>query len=136
MQPVASWNARHFYRGGTHQAVTAWILIAGFLLQPVLAYLVTPVVAHDQQGHQVVVCTLKGQKLVTVTLPQLADNEGTEHCSALKLYQMAGTASLPTPPLAPVVSLYAVTLVDQTAQRDHRSLHFSAYATRAPPALS
>lgn len=120
----------------TRRAVTAWVLIAGFLLQPILAYLVTPIVVQDGKGHQVVVCTLKGQKVVTLDIPQLADNEGTEHCSALKLYQMASTAQLPAPLHSPVISLDLVAVVDQTADHQHRSLHFSAYASRAPPVVS
>lgn len=120
----------------SHRAVTAWVLIAGFLLQPVLAYLVTPIVAHDAQGQQVVICTLKGQKLVTIGNLQLADNQDTEHCSALKLYQMASAAQVSEPPLAPQLTLYAVEVLDQTANHQHHSLHFSAYSTRAPPAIS
>ena len=118
------------------RAFTTWVLIAGFLLQPVLAYLVTPLVTHDQKGQQVVVCTLKGQKLVTLDIPQLADNEDSEHCAALKLYQMASATQISNPPLAPAVSLYSVEMLDQTTDHQHRSLHFSAYSTRAPPALS
>ena len=114
----------------------AWVLVAGFLLQPVLAYLVTPIVAHDTKGQQVVVCTLKGSRLITLELPQLADNEQTEHCSALKLYQMAGTTQVSEPPAVPQISLYSIGLIEQTAQHDHRSLHFSAYSTRAPPVIS
>jgi len=123
--------------GGTghgHQW-TAWILIAGFFLQPVLAYLVTPIVAHDGLGQKVVICTLKGSRQVTIELPPLADNDETEHCSALKLYQIASAAQLATPPVAPVVTLYSVELLQQTASHQHRSLHFSAYSTRAPPVV-
>ena len=122
--------------GIRHRAFTAWVLIGGFLLQPVLAYLVTPLVAHDGEGRRVVVCTLEGEKLVTLDLPQGADTEPSEHCSALKLYQMAGTAQVSAPPAPPALSLYSVALLDQTADRPHRSLHFSAYSTRAPPAIS
>jgi len=111
----------------------AWVLILAFLLQPVLAYLVTPIVAHDGKGQQVAICTLKGSKLITLDLPQLADNDETEHCSALKLYQIASTAQVSTPPMAPVASLYSVGLLEQTATHQHHSLHFSAYSTRAPP---
>ena len=114
-------------------ATTTWVLIAGFLLQPILSYLVTPIVAHDSQGNQIVVCTLKGQKVISVHIPQLADNADTEHCSALKLYQMAGFAQVSEPPILPAVILYSVELLDQTALHAHRVLHFSAYATRAPP---
>jgi len=112
------------------------VLIAGFLLQPVLAYLVTPIVVHNAIGQQVVVCTLKGSKMVTSELPQLAESDRTEHCSALKLYQMASASQVSDPPVSAAVSLYAVKVLEQTADLPHRSLHFSAYSTRAPPSLS
>jgi len=120
----------------SRRSLVAWVLIAGFLLQPVLAYLVTPIVTHDVKGQQVVMCTLQGNKLITLDLPQLADNDQTEHCSALKLYQMAGAVQVSEPPVPPAVSLYSVQLLEQTAAHQHRSLHFSAYSTRAPPSIS
>lgn len=110
----------------------AWVLIAGFLMQPVLAYLVTPILTHDIDGRQIVICTLKGEKTISIDLPQIAGEE-TEHCSALKLYQMASVAKISQPPAVPAVVLYAMQLVDQTARHGHHSLHFSAYSTRAPP---
>jgi hypothetical protein len=113
--------------------MVAWVLIAGFLLQPVLAYLVTPIVIHDGNDRQIVICTLKGTKRVTLELPQLADNSETEHCSALMLYQMASTAQVSEPLVSPAVFLYSVELTQQTGGHQHRSLHFSAYSTRAPP---
>ena len=115
--------------------MTTWVLIAGFLMQPVLAYLVTPLVTHDVAGQQIVVCTLQGQKIVSIDLPQLADEQDVEHCSALKLYQMASSTQESEPPIAPTVSLYVVALLDQTADQPHRSLHFSAYSSRAPPVV-
>ncbi len=118
---------------GPRHSLVAWLLISGFLLQPVLAYLVTPIFVHDGKGQQVVVCTLKGSKLITLELPPITDNDGTEHCSALKLYQFAGTTQVATPPAVPVVSLYAVQLLEQTAAHQHHSLYFSAYSSRAPP---
>ena len=82
-------------------------------------------------------CTLKGQKLVTLNLPKLDDGAAaSEHCSALKLFQMAGATQISEPPVVPAVSLLSVVLLDQTADQQHRSLHFSAYSSRAPPALS
>ena len=118
----------------------AWVLIAGFLLQPVLTYLVTPMVSHDNQGRSVVLCTLKGQKRVVIDLPPSfhdAQNQlDNEHCTALKLFQMASATQLPPPVAAPLALLYSVTVVDQTADEAHRSLHFSAYSSRAPPHLS
>ena len=114
----------------------AWILIVGFLLQPVLAYLVTPVLTHDVKGQQVVVCTLQGEKVVTLDIPQLAGEQQAEHCSALKLYQIAGTAQIAEPPTVPPVTLYIVQWSDQTADIAHHSLHFFAYPARAPPSVS
>jgi hypothetical protein len=136
MYTRANRSPHQHRRPRTKRAIVAWILIGGFLLQPVLAYLVTPIVTHDVKGLRVVVCTLKGSKAVTIELPHPSDNQGAEHCSALKLYQMASTAQVSVPAVAPAVTLYAIHLIDQTADRSHRSLHFSAYATRAPPAVS
>lgn len=121
----------------SQRVFTTWVLIAGFLLQPVLAYLVTPLVTQDFEGHQVVVCTLKGQKLVTLNLPAADDGSASsEHCTALKLYQMASATQVSNPPVAPAITLYSVEMLDQTVDHQHRSLHFSAYSSRAPPALS
>ncbi|WP_125932049.1 hypothetical protein [Thiosocius teredinicola] len=109
-------------------------------MQPILAYLVTPMVGHNTQGQTVIVCTLKGQKLVKIDLPSIIDTAAAEpdaeHCSALKLFQMAGAARI-SPPFTPLpVHLYSVAVLDQTADTPHRTLHFSAYATRAPPRLT
>ena len=117
------------------QLPVVWLLIVGFLLQPVLAYLVTPVLTHDVRGQQVVVCTLQGEKVVTIDLPPIVDSQEVEHCPAIKLYQMAGTVQASEPPAVPSAVLYAVELLDQTARHAHHALHFSAYATRAPPVV-
>ncbi len=115
--------------------VFAWVLIAGFLLQPVLTYLVTPVVSHDLGGQQVVVCTLNGSKVVTIDLASdvapAFDNH--DHCPALKLFQMAGAVQLAQPVVPPSRVLFAARAIDHTSDRLHRSVRFSAYATRAPP---
>lgn len=121
--------------------MVAWLLIAGYLMQPVLAYLVTPVVSHDSKGQTVVVCTLQGERQVIVDLPQIGgapqdtdtNANGLDHCPALKLFQLAGTGQVVEPLPAPPVMLYSVTVLDQTARLAHRELHFSAYSTRAPP---
>ncbi len=118
------------------QTATVWLLIAAFLAQPVLTYLVTPLVTHDPQGQQVVVCTLQGEKIVTLDIPGPGGDDAVEHCPALKLYQIASISQISEPPVAPVVTLFAVELLEQTASVAHRTLHFSAYSTRAPPALS
>jgi hypothetical protein len=136
MRTKANRLGEHHRSQRSARVIAAWVLIVGFLLQPVLVYLVTPIVAHDGKGLRVIVCTLKGDKVVTIDLPQLADNSDTEHCSALKLYQMASAVQVSAPPVAPAITLYAIHLIDQTVGRSHRSLHFSAYSTRAPPALS
>lgn len=113
-----------------------WVLLAAFLLQPVLTYLATPLVTHDTQGQQIVICTLQGEKSVLLDLPGPDADDGAEHCPALKLYQIAGTLQIVEPPLPPMLVLQMLHLLDQTAEHAHHALHFSAYSTRAPPALS
>lgn len=131
-----SRDQRYRQTSGRRSFVT-WTLILGFLLQPILSYLVTPMFAHDASGRALVVCTLKGERLIESDLPSISDlatkAQGTEHCTALKLYQMAGATQVSAPLTAPPVLLYSVALLDQSADRSHRSLHFSAYSTRAPP---
>lgn len=112
---------------------TAWLLIACFLLQPVLAYLVTPLVVQDTTGRSVVMCTLQGSKLVTLDLPPHTDEGDTGHCPALRLYQIASSVSVAQPPLPPTLELYVVAVLDQRAAQQHHPLYCSAYSTRAPP---
>jgi hypothetical protein len=113
-----------------------WVLLAAFLLQPVLTYLATPLVTHDTQGQQIVICTLQGEKSVLLDLPGPDADDGAEHCPALKLYQIASISQISEPPASPVVTLYAVEFLEQTASVAHHTLHFSAYSTRGPPAIS
>jgi hypothetical protein len=113
-----------------------YALLAVVLLQPLLAYLATPLVTKDGDGHQIAICTLEGIRLIKVDIPGLDLDPPPEHCSALQLVQLSGTTPVTEPPAAPAVVLFAVTLLDQTVRRDHHSLHFSAYSTRAPPRLS
>ncbi len=122
------------------QHLVVWLLVIGFLLQPILTYLATPVFGHDAEGVSVVICTLQGEKRVTLDLPSLAGTPDTspapldlDHCPALKLFQIAGAAAVSAPALGPALMLLAVTVVDQTAVLPHHSLHFAAYSTRAPP---
>lgn len=119
------------------RAFVSWVLILGFLLQPVLVYLVTPFVAQDTEGHTVVMCTLKGQQWAEIDLPfnldQPSDQLDAEHCSALKLFQMASTTQVSAPVVASQVLMFSIAAADQTADQPHRRLHFSAYSTRAPP---
>lgn len=115
-------------------AVT-WLLIAGFLLQPILSYLATPVLAHTATGVTVVVCTLHGPLSVTLDLPGQQQAQDAEYCSALQLMSalattrpadplpvmaVAGHQSVETRPIVPV-PLYAGLI--------------SPYSTRAPPVL-
>ncbi len=116
------------------RVITAWVLIVGFLCQPILTYLVTPMQVTDKHGFTAVMCTLKGmQKEVFIELPSITGAEATEDCSAIKLYQLAGTTQIPMPLQEPVAVLYSVESLHQTAGHQHHSLHFSAYSSRAPP---
>jgi len=113
---------------------TTWVLIVGFLCQPILTYLVTPMQVTDKNGFHAVVCTLKGtQEEIFIELPSIAAEQPAADCSALKLYQLAGTTQVSLPIGAPAAVLYAVDLLDQTVAEHHHRLHFSAYSSRAPP---
>lgn len=118
-----------------YQTSILWVLVACFLLQPLLAYLVTPMVSKDAKGVHVVICTLEGTKEVFVELPSIdgQDNVELEDCPALKLYQVAGATQISLPQPVPVVSFFVVAVIDPTADHEHHSLHFSAYSSRAPP---
>jgi hypothetical protein len=110
-----------------------WLLVALVLLQPVLTYLATPWFAQDDEGHYLTLCTLEGERRVYVgDLFGDVDTE-PEHCPALKLLQLAESARTPAPLEPPLRALYAVALLEQTADRPDYPLHFSAYASRAPP---
>lgn len=172
----------------------AWLLTLGFLCQPLLTYLVTPMVGHDAQGQMVVEqCTLMGSKKLASplalaigaepghdhamhsALPGDTDNTGhsahqhhagsghqnhasnnlapdpsgnaaqtpanpaplnSEHCPALTLYKVAGSAQILLPPA--IVTLTPDTLVRFVPVADlfHHTVAFSDYLTRAPPAFS
>ena len=121
--------------GRVTRSTVAWSLLVVFLLQPVLAYLATPLVTHDKDGQQVVICTLEGEKIVDLALPGPVEDHGADHCPALQLLQLVGSVQLPTPPAIPEALLYAVDAVDQTVTARSSSTGFSAYSTRAPPVV-
>jgi hypothetical protein len=111
----------------------AWLLVACFLLQPVLAYLATPSVTQTSDGITVVVCTLHGEKTVRLDLPAPAQEPGADLCPALQLFQIAGTGVTGQPLRAPVLALFSIGVVDAPAPVRHALPVFAAYAPRAPP---
>lgn len=116
------------------RTVITWVLILGFLCQPVLAYLATPMQVTDRNGFHAVVCTLEGSRPeIYIDLPSIAAEQANQPCSAIELLQLAGTTQIAFPPVPPAPLLYLVEVRDQTADRQHRRLHFCAYASRAPP---
>jgi len=122
---IGTWHRR---------TITTWVLIAGVLLQPVLTYLATPLVAEDGKGHYVLLCTLNGlQEVYVDDLPSLGEQSDDEHCPALKLLQLAGTAQPPAPLHAPAVTLSLVAVVDIGYDDGHSPRHSTDYPIRAPP---
>ena len=113
---------------------TAWLLILGILLQPLIAYLVTPWVSQDSRGHYVLLCTLNGLQEVYV------DDQGGseapadgESCPALKLFNLISSAKPVTPFQVPEVKLFSVTAPADRLERPILLRHSSVYAIRAPP---
>jgi len=138
-------SIRRSLRARRRRAVVAWALTLGFLLQPVLTYLVTPMVGYDAAGHAVVEeCTLMGAKRLThhaplaVELSKLAPKapDETEDCPALTLYKMAGTAQIAVPPAVVTLPPRNATPFAHVEMPHRRQVEFAAYATRAPPRYS
>lgn len=116
-------------------APLSWLLIVGFLCQPILTYLVTPTSVPTPGGFYAVVCTLKGvKKDILVDLPAIDRAQGpAEDCPAIKLMQLAGISLAPEVQVVPATVLYSVGLLEQTGGHSHHRIHFSAYSSRAPP---
>lgn len=113
--------------------LVTWILIAAYLLQPVLSYLATPFVAHNASGQTVVICTLQGSKSITLDIPAVEQLQNAEHCSALQLlHSLASTRPAdPLPAMATLGQAVADSLVPvlEPLRKDLPS----SYLTRAPP---
>ena len=112
---------------------TAWLLVAGILLQPVITYLVTPWISLDSRGHYVLMCTLEGLQEVLVE-----DAGGTavtdeEACPALELFKLVGSARPSGNYQLPVVALRAVAITAPRSESQQSPEPTRAYAIRAPP---
>ncbi len=116
---------------------TAWVLVAGVLLQPLLTYLVTPWFAEDARGHVVFVCTLNGLKAVSVddSPLDLETAPDEESCPALTLVQLAETARIATPLAVPTFTLYVTALRVAAGDHQHHPRHSTLYSSRAPPVV-
>lgn len=117
----------------SNRTATAWLLIGVLLLQPLVTFLASPWFTNDQQGNLVVVCTLYGLEEIYVENGIAINEAAEEHCPALELMQISGSAYQPEPPLLASALFYSIGQVDQTSTHQHHSLHYSAYHTRAPP---
>lgn len=117
-----------------YRAITAWVLIAQILLQPLLAYWVTPHATQGADGQWVVICTLNGNQAVYLDFGADPDSAADdEYCPALQLYQLAGSAQ-PARPLqiaAPVA--YRIGPVDQSGHHQHPAHPELGFSPRAPP---
>ena len=114
---------------------TAWVLIIGVLLQPLLTYLITPLIADNGRGNHVLICTLNGMKEVRVdpSATDLHNQYNDEDCPALRLAQLVSSAGLAAPLTLPPLALYAVDLVDSDGSDQCCSPCVPCYASRAPP---
>jgi hypothetical protein len=121
------------------RAFATWLLAVGFLFQPFLTYLSTPMMTTDKVGNKVVICTMYGLKWVDLEtdlgldLPDPSDDPVTPHCSVVKFLQMAGTALQPAQPVLPDVLFSALDAQSLWVNPWHDSLHLAAYSARAPP---
>lgn len=131
-------SAFNHARSAIARQVAALLVVNILLMQSVMAYLVTPMtVAYntDDGTVTVVLCTLQGSRTITLDLPELAD-EAPAICSALELNHIVGSVSLAPP--SPVLSLAHVRqqITAPVLMLGHKTLHYGAFASRAPPAYT
>lgn len=116
------------------RAIIAWALVAQLLLQPLLTYWITPRVAQDAHGQWVVMCTLNGTEAVYLDLGGDSEKGSAEqHCPALKLFHLAGSAHTVRPLQLQPAMLYLVGLIDQAPRHRYHPLFTPGYSSRAPP---
>ena len=111
------------------------MLILSILLYPLLTYLATPAVQVRHDGHWTLVCTLKGLKAVYVDLETYGglQVDADDHCPALDLLELVGTAFRPAPQRYPDEIAYALAVLDQSDRRGYLSSHHFVFSSRAPP---
>jgi hypothetical protein len=138
-------SIRSFLRARRWRAGVALVLTIGFLFQPVLTYLVTPMLGYDVEGNTVVEqCSLMGAKRLSHHAPLATElsspvpeaPDQPEDCPALTLYNIAGTAQIAVPPTVVTLPPHHVKPVAQLEIVHYRTMEFTAYAPRAPPAYS
>ncbi len=78
----------------SRRLAVAWLLTLGFMFQPFLAYLVTPMVGHDAHGQLVVEqCTLMGSKKLAALAALETDHDHATHGAQSGLPKTAGQTS-------------------------------------------
>lgn len=115
-----------------------YVLLAIFLLQPVVTYLAAPWFDMSENGIVEASCTLNGTKFEPLSTDSdlaklLAEDD---FCPALELQDLASSVLEVALPKLIHSKLYIVGLVDQTAKHQHHFLHYSSYSSRAPPVFS
>jgi len=128
---------QHFAQSPHSRHLMVSLVALCLLMQSVLAFLVTPMtVTHntDEDSVTIVLCTLQGTRSITVDMPAFATDEG-DICPALELNHIAGSANISAPP--PVLSMIpvAVPVLARQPVSAHRTLHYAAFSSRAPPSL-
>lgn len=111
------------------------LIVFCLLMQSMLAYWVTPMtITHDDAAGQmtIVLCTLQGTRTITIDVPEFAEDE-PDYCPALELQHIAGTANITAPP--PVLAALQAAIAPRPGRLSsaHRTLHYAAFASRAPP---
>ncbi len=129
-----------------HNLLTTWLLTLTIIMTPWISFWATPVLAHNQQGEIVVLCTLNGLQRVAIK-PAESGNSGLysngtivaepiaidqQPCSVVQLIKAFSQGLVFTTPALP--DFYYP--IGFTHSREYTSLSkppFSAYRGRAPP---
>ncbi len=118
-------------------AFVTWLLITGFLFQPILTYLATPMLVADRSGNVVLICTLYGIQAVNTGSVEGADDPANQYlCPALSLLHSSHNAQISYPPTIPEVNFHEVAKAVQCPEQEYCREYFHAFLTRGPPRFS
>lgn len=110
-----------------------WLLLLGFLCQPLISYLAAPAFAEGKNGQQILICTLKGLQLVAVDTDNPEPAEPDSDCPALNLQLQASSSALLLPPKLDLIPQTPLQPSGSDVLPPTRQPRYTQYVGRAPP---
>jgi hypothetical protein len=128
-----------FGKKSKNTKITTYVLLFGFLFQPLIVYWSSPWFFSDAStGMTGMTCALKGKNAHGQDKANLPNKKLVKdnYCSAVKLVDMANSTLYFSVPAHQSQTLYLIGLVDQPIQHQYPYFHYNPYSTRAPPSIS